>query len=106
MRKRGAEKSDGKLPDKFSFVKSDKENVIIETVKTAENSEDIIVRLYECCNRRTNATLQFGFEISEVSICDLMENEIETVANTTQNSVNIEIKPYEIVTLMVKDRRL
>lgn len=38
---------EGALPSRYSLVSCDKENIIIETAKQAEDSEDIVVRMYE-----------------------------------------------------------
>ena len=43
-----------------SFVWVDKSNVIIETVKMAEDDDGIIVRLYESENAKTKAHIFFG----------------------------------------------
>lgn len=45
---------------------SDKDNAVIEVVKKAEDSDAVIVRLYECYNRRTPVTLIFGKELTSV----------------------------------------
>lgn len=47
------ENEGGNLADEYSLFKVDRDNVVIETVKKAENGEELIVRLYECYNRRT-----------------------------------------------------
>ncbi|NSW92360.1 MAG: alpha-mannosidase [Firmicutes bacterium] len=91
----------GELPEEFSLAKIDKENVVIEVVKKAEDSEDIIIRMYECYNRRTKATLTFFKKLSEVWECDLMENNIERVG-VTGNSFEFIIKPYEIKTFKIR----
>lgn len=91
----------GTLPEKFSLACVDRENVVIETVKKAEDSEDVIIRLYECFNRRTPVKLDLGFEIAEAGECDLMENPLEPLPHDG-NSVCFEIKPYEIKTFRVK----
>jgi alpha-mannosidase len=90
----------GELPDEYSLVSVNKDNVIIETVKQAENDEKTVVRMYETKNTRTRATVKFGFDISEAYITDLCEKEQKklTVKN---NSVTLDIKPFEIVTLKV-----
>ena len=41
--------------DETSFVWIDKQNVIIETVKEAEDGDGVIIRLYESENARTKA---------------------------------------------------
>ncbi len=90
----------GKLPEELSLVKVDKENVVIEVIKKAEDSDDIIVRIYECYNRRTKATLSLFKDISDVWECDLMENNIERVSSAG-NKFKFVIKPYEIKTFKI-----
>ena len=95
-------KQDGALPESYSFVSVSDENIVIDTVKKAEDSDETVVRMYESWNKRVNgAKLTFGFDISSAVLCDLMENEIETLA-VENNSVTLNVKPYEIVTVKVK----
>lgn len=85
----------GELPRELSFVSVDKENVIIEVVKQCEDSEDIIVRMYEAYNRRTKARFTLLKALESVKECDLMESDVENV-RFEGNSFEFEIKPYEI----------
>ena len=94
-------RQDGALSDKFSFAKIDGEGVVIDTVKKAEDGSGIIVRLYEATNSRGKHTLTFGTAISEVYVCDLLERE-EYSLGVERNSVSLDVKPFEIVTLKVK----
>lgn len=94
-------KNKGTLTDNYSFLSVADDNVIIETVKKAENGDGIIVRMYESFNKRTDTTLNFGFDVESVILCDLMENDIKNL-RTKNNSVNVTLKPFEIVTLKVK----
>lgn len=96
-----AENGNACLPPSYSFVSSNQENVIIEAVKQAEDSKDIIVRVYECYNRRTKAELVFGTAIRGASECSLMEEE-DTPAEYTQNRIIFEILPYEIKTFKIQ----
>jgi len=91
----------GSLPRSFSFVKTDRENVIIEVVKKAEDSDDIIIRLYECYNRRTTAAIELFREIIKAWECDLMENKRQELAPSGK-SFSFEIRPYEIKTFAVR----
>ena len=92
---------DGTLPTEYSLVTCDKSNVIVETVKEAENDDSVIVRAYETKNARTKTTFTFGFDVSEVSVCDLSEKEIQKLP-VRGRSVTVQVKPFEIVTLKVK----
>ena len=88
---------DGALPATFSLVKVYQENVLVEVVKKAEDSDDIIVRLYECHGRRDQVRLDFFKELTRVWECDLMENNTEEI-EVQGNGFAFQIKPYEIKT--------
>ena len=95
-------KQEGALPESYSFVSVSDENIVIDTVKKAEDSDETVVRMYESWNKRVNgAKLTFGFDVKSAVLCDLMENEIEPLA-VENNSVTLNVKPYEIVTVKVK----
>ena len=91
----------GSLPAEFSLAKTDRENVIIEVVKKAEDSDDIIIRLYECYNRRSSVQLTFGAKIFAVWECDLMENNLMELEHGVDSFI-FEIKPFEIKTFKLK----
>lgn len=90
----------GTLPDSYSLISCRNENVVIETVKRAEDSEDIIVRLYECFNRSGKITIDTGFDFAQAYICDLNENNIAE-AETVGRSITAYVKGYEIVTVKI-----
>lgn len=92
-------KQEGTLPESYSLVSVSDENVVVDTVKKAEDSDSTIVRMYESWNKRTNALkLSFGFDVKSAVLCDLMENEIEKL-EVTDNTVTLPVKPFEIVTI-------
>ncbi|MBO5111157.1 MAG: alpha-mannosidase [Clostridia bacterium] len=92
---------DGTLPNEYSLVRCDKDHVIVETVKEAEKDDSVIVRAYETKNTRTKATFTFGFDVSEVALCDLSENELQKLP-VRGRTVTVPVNPFEIVTLKVK----
>lgn len=87
----------------FSFASVNKPNVMIETVKQAEDGEGVILRIYEYENALTKAhiSLAMAQEIVSIEECNLIEEIIETVPKT-EDGFDIEIKPYEIKTYKVK----
>lgn len=91
----------GTLPDRFSFVECCAQNVIVETVKRAEDEDAWIVRCYEAANRRVRGRFRLGITPSSVSICDLMENDIAEV-QADGNVFAYSFKPFEIVTFKVR----
>lgn len=96
------EKQEGQLPKELSFVSVDKENVIMEVVKQAEESNDIILRVYECYNRRANATIKFFKDLEAVYECDLEERNVVEEMDTKDGIFTFQIKPYEIKTFKLK----
>lgn len=90
----------GTLPPEFSLIGTNRSNVIIETVKKAEDSDSIIVRLYETWNSRTETEISFGFPVSTVSACNLMEEKDEPLT-LSDNILSMTFKPFEIKTLKI-----
>lgn len=80
-----------------SYFTVSKENVVLETVKPAEESDDIILRFYEAHGMRTKASVTVDGGFANVTETDLMENDMEQVAVAAE-SFSFEIKPYEIKT--------
>ncbi|MGL5635144.1 MAG: alpha-mannosidase [Sarcina sp.] len=91
----------GELASNVSMVKLDKENVMIEVIKKAEDTDHLVVRMYEFHNKRTNVSMEFYKEIAEICECNLMERDLETL-EADSNKVSFTIKPYEIKTFKFK----
>ena len=88
------------MPDVYSLVRCNRENIMIDTVKKAEDSDAVIVRLYECFDSRTEAELTFGTNVRAVYLCDLLENEQQALV-VTDNRVKLNVTNFEIVTLKI-----
>lgn len=82
------------------FAKSHKANLIIETIKQAEDGNGIIMRLYENSRERGPVTVQFGFDVAAVQHCNLLEDVEGTIA-VRHNHIELNVKPYQIITLRV-----
>ena len=93
----------GELPSTLSLAKVDKDNVMIEVIKKAEDSDDLVIRMYEFHNKRSNVTLEFFKDIKEIKECNLLEKDLEELS-PVGNKVNFTIKPYEIKTFKFKLR--
>lgn len=91
----------GNVGEESSFVSCDATNVVIETVKKAEDGDGIIIRMYECENAWTPAHLTLGFNPSSVIECNLLEETVEEIS-VSENGFDIEIKPYEIKTYRIR----
>ncbi len=56
-----------------SFFSVNKASVIIDSVKKAEDSKDIIVRLYESHGGRTHFRLHSALPVKSANLCNMME---------------------------------
>ncbi|MDE6757785.1 MAG: hypothetical protein K2J89_00740 [Clostridia bacterium] len=79
-----------------TLAKFDSNNIVIETIKVAEDNGGIVVRAYECFGSNVNTTLNLSFDSMSVYECDMLENK-EKLAR----SKNFEFTPYEIKTLYI-----
>jgi len=95
------EASEGERGSLPALVACDDRNIVIETVKKAEDSDDIIVRLYECHNARGHAELSCARILTGAMICDMEENEIGEL-DLEEGLVEFEYKPFEIITIKLK----
>ena len=91
------------LPLDFSLVEVTPGNVIIETVKRAEDdSNGLVLRLYECAKRRGVYRLQFPFKLAQAFETNLLE-EVQQPVRLDADKQTIEgyLEPHQILTLLV-----
>jgi len=81
-----------------SLVAVENANVIIETVKQAENGQGLVVRLYENERTRSEVKLTTGFRLARAFQCNLLE-ENEQQLQVGGNESTFMIKPYQILTI-------
>lgn len=77
-------------------------NVLIETVKCAEDVENaFVLRLYEAERCRTNCTLRFAEEVKRVCRVNMLE-EIEEELAVDDGCVALSFRPFEIQSILVE----
>ncbi len=91
----------GQAGDRFSYASVDRRNVILETVKQSENAEGTVLRLYESENARTKVTVTLPQGVTKACITNLLE-QAESELDVVDGKVSFVMKPYEIVTLLIK----
>lgn len=81
-----------------SFFHSSNPAVIIDTVKKAEDSDDLIVRLYESRGTLGTARLHSNLPVNTVKRCNLLEDDLnEPSDQKTVDGVQFNFKPFEIL---------
>ena len=81
-------------------MSTDAPNVVVETIKRAEDGEDLIVRCFECYNQRGPVTLAFGGHIVRAVECDLLERNEQPV-DQDGNRLVFQAGLYQIRTFRV-----
>lgn len=81
-----------------SFFQVDQSHVIIETIKRAEDSNAVVVRLYEAHGARGPVRLTSPLPVRSVSRCNLLEEDDQPLT-WQDGGVTLNVRPFEIVTL-------
>lgn len=81
-------------------LRIDSNNVLIDTVKRAEDDNSLIVRMYEFENKTTMVKLTSNLPFKKVINCDLMENDLDEL-DSLDNKVELLFSPYEIKTIRI-----
>lgn len=93
----------GQAGTEYSLASVQPANVILETVKQAEDGDGVIVRLYETENARTEACLTWNRPIASVEECNCIE-EKQADAAFDSACIPFVIKPYEIKTFRIREK--
>ena len=93
----------GQAGAEYSLASVQPANVILETVKQAEDGDGVIVRLYETENARTEACLTWNRPIASVEECNCIE-EKQADAAFDSACIPFVIKPYEIKTFRIREK--
>jgi alpha-mannosidase len=96
------ERGEWTLPPSMGLVEATPANVVVETVKKAEEAEALVVRVYECANRRGPFQLRLPFPASRVEETNLLEEQPQPAAlSADRRTVHGTIQPYQIKTFAI-----
>ena len=84
-----------------SFASVDDPNLVLDTIKKAEDDESIVLRLYECHGGRGTASVKIDLPFKNASFCDILEREIGT-ALTRGNTIQVPYQPFKILSVKLK----
>jgi alpha-mannosidase len=96
--------SAGSVSSLQSLISSSSPNVIIETVKRAEDGDGIIVRLYESQRKRGPVQLRVGFAVEAAWETNLLE-ENETELSVENDSILLDVRPFQIMTIRLVEKK-
>ena len=82
-----------------SLISFDAKNIVLDAFKKAENEEAYVLRFHEFTGRRGKINLKTGLKFDSWCEAELMENPL---GEWKQTAIEVEVKPYEIKTIMLK----
>jgi alpha-mannosidase len=92
----------GNLPLEHSFVAVKESNVVLTAIKKAEDSDGLILRLYEWAGKDGAVEVHIPTGATSATLTNLMEKS-EGAALTIDSSdrISVPVHPFEIVTVRV-----
>ena len=91
----------GRPGQTFSYAAVEPRNVVLETVKQAEDGDGVVLRMYECENARTKTVVRLPEGARKAYLTNLLE-EVQEELPIVDGKVTFITKPFEIQTLLVK----
>jgi alpha-mannosidase len=81
-----------------SLIEVDAPQLVVEAIKRAEDSDAVVVRLYEAWGGRCHARLRTTLPVSRAHLCDLLERERMEVP-VRDGALELAVEPFKILTL-------
>jgi len=96
-------KNDGPLaPDSASFCSVDKPNVMLTTLKSAEDGDGLIIRLIETQGEPTTAVVRLPhIAVTRATVTNLVEAN-ESRAVFTEHEIQVSLKAFGITTIRIE----
>lgn len=86
-----------------SLIHSLPSNIMVDSVRRASGTDDVILRLSETHGESGRVPLQFGYSILQVSACDLMET-VQERMKPAKGKLMLKFSPFEVKTLRIRFR--
>jgi len=84
-----------------SFASVDDPNVVLDTIKPAEDSDAVVLRLYEAHGGRGTAGVRLGFPFSEALLANALEEEREPL-EVVGDEIVLPYRPHQVATVLVR----
>ena len=81
-----------------SFAAVDDANLVLDTIKRAEDSPAIVLRLYECHGARGTARLTVDLPFKSARFCNILEEE-GAAAKVIGREIEIPYAPFQIISV-------
>ncbi len=84
-----------------SWFAVDDPNLVLDTVKRAEDSDALVLRLYEAHGARGRARIRVGLPFTRAARANLLEDE-EAALVVSAREIELDYRPHQILTVLVR----
>ncbi len=84
-----------------SLFSLDDPNLVLDTVKRAEDSDALVLRLYEAHGARGEARLRVGLPFTDALSCNLLEDTGDPLV-VEDGAIIVPYRPHQIISLLVR----
>jgi len=92
---------DGQAPDSDSYLSISSPAVILQSLKKAEDSNNLVLRVYEAYGGRADTSISLKFPITEVKRCNGLEEPLDEAINLRNGEFSVTLRPFEIASFML-----
>jgi alpha-mannosidase len=83
-----------------SFASVDDPNLVLDTIKRAEGSDELVLRLYEAHGGRGVARVSLASRVEQARLANALEEELGEVT-VEAGALVLPYRPHEVLTVMV-----
>jgi alpha-mannosidase len=84
-----------------SYASVDDPNLVLDTIKRAEDSDALVLRLYEAHGGRGTARLRLGLPFASARVANALEDEGEPL-DVEGDAILVPYRPHQIVTVLAR----
>jgi alpha-mannosidase len=85
----------------WSYASVDDPNLVLDTVKRAEDSDAVVLRLYEAHGARGVARVRLSLPFAEARLANALEDEREPL-EVDESEIVVPYRPHQIVTVVAR----
>jgi alpha-mannosidase len=84
-----------------SFASVDDPNLVLDTIKRAEDSDALVLRLYEAHGARGTARVRLAAPFESARLANALEDDGEPLS-VSDGTIEIRYRPHQIITVKVR----
>jgi alpha-mannosidase len=82
-----------------SFLRVDDQSLRLACLKKAEDSEDVVLRLYEAYGNRGRTVIETALPLRKATIVNILEEPIDELAINDERRITLSFTPFQVISL-------